>query len=147
MLAPSKNVRLGRRTLVWLIALTFAFAPAVSIALATPSGLYSRVLVHIHANDAPGHVHFDQDHDHGDDVVSHASDEERNAGHDNGDAADHSRLHVHYDVGTPSILLPALTAHKLGSPMTARIAPMPDRELRPVLLDRLLRPPIAPTQL
>ena len=139
---------LGRGALVWLIAVTFAFAPAVSMALAAPSGLYSRYLVHIHANDDAGHVHLDQGHDHGDEFVGHGSDEEREvAGHDDGDAADHSRLHVHYDVGTPSILLPVLLVPGRGTRVTARIAPMPDRELRPVLPDLVLRPPITPTQL
>lgn len=139
---------LGRGALVWLIAVTFAVAPAVSMALAAPSGLYSRYLVHIHANDDAGHVHLDQGHDHGDEFVGHGSDEEREvAGHDDGASPEHSRLHVHYDVGTPSILLPVLLVHGLGSPVTARIAPMADQELRSVLRDRLLRPPITPTQL
>jgi len=134
MLARLKRANRGRRVLIWAMALALAVAPAVSMAFAAPAGAYASVLVHIHEHDEDGHVHYgEHDNHHPDDGMS---DEQQ-------DGQGQSRVHVHYDVGCPSVLLPVLSTGTLEHRESGRIAPLPAEVMRAAPSGRLLRPPIS----
>src|SRR6516165_8095982 len=100
--------RVGRRytALTWAIVLAFAFSPAVCMANAVGAGVFTRFLIHAHDKDEEGHVHhahFDHGHDHHGFGVHH-----QDHGADEQGTPSQHRLHVHFDVCCPSVLIPEL---------------------------------------
>ena len=65
MLAQLKRASRRHVALVWAMALVFALAPGISVALAVPAGAFSRFLVHAHAHGDEDHMHHGHHHYHG----------------------------------------------------------------------------------
>ena len=66
MLARLKRASRRSIAFVWAMSAMFAMAPALSMALASPVGAFSRSFIHVHADDEPGHVHHGHHHHHHD---------------------------------------------------------------------------------
>ena len=145
MLVLLKRASRGCADLVWLIAFVFAIGPGISKALAAPIGAFTGFVVHAHAHAAHGHVHHGHHHhghDHGGQVGG-VHDHYGNAGED-GQVPDQGqhRVHVHYDVCCPSVLIPVLNSgtieHRVPEAFTTPAAQL----TQGVAPDSLLRPPI-----
>lgn len=140
MLAQLK--RASRRTvaLIWAMALAFALAPAVAMANATGAGEFSRFLVHAHADGDAEHVHHGHHH--------HAHDEDADHYHHDpvADGVDgdpgQPRLHVHFDVCCPSVLVPAQVTASLHDRIVDRVTVPRVEPLQGAPPGLILRPPI-----
>ena len=140
MLARLKRVSGRGGALIWAMAVVFALAPAISMACATPAGAFSRVLLHLHDYDEPGHVHHGHHHDHDQDGGHHHHDDGTDDGqHDN---QGQHRLHIHHDACSPSVLTPELTADAVGHRVAGPVTPAPVQPMQGAPPDLLLRPPI-----
>lgn len=121
--------------LVWAMAVVFALAPVIGVACGAPAGVFSRFVLHAHADGDHGHVH-------------HGDDDHHHHGHHHDDATDggtgdpgHGPVHVHYDACCPSLLMSVPTAgvlYRVGHRVT--IPPAEAKQGAPP--GRLLRPPI-----
>lgn len=134
--------RVGRRyaALTWAIVLAFAFSPAVCMANAVGAGVFTRFLIHAHDKDEEGHVHhahFDHGHDHHGFGVHH-----QDHGADEQGTPSQHRLHVHFDVCCPSVLIPELPSAPLHLGLSSRVSILPVHPTQEAPPDRLLRPPI-----
>jgi hypothetical protein len=142
MLAQLKRANRRSIAFVWAMAVIFAIAPALSMALASPVGAFSRSFIHVHADDEPGHVHHGhhhhQHHDHDD------SDHHHHGGTNDGPNPDQGqqRLHVHYDACCPSIVIPSQSGSALPHPLSGRIAILRVEPMQGAPPGQLLRPPI-----
>jgi hypothetical protein len=142
MLAQLKRASRHGIALIWAMALVFAVAPTLAMAYVTPAGAFSRFLMHAHEHGDEDHVHHG-DHHHG---HFHTGDEDHHHhdGVDDGQPDDpgQPRLHVHFDVCCPSVLVPILAVAPLQERGAGRVtAPRVD-PLQGAPPDLLLRPPI-----
>jgi hypothetical protein len=125
------------------MVLAFAFAPAVCMASAISSGVFTRFLVHAHDHDEPGHAHHGHPdhygHNHGGSSYHHHDDD---GGDEPGNPGQH-RLHVHFDICCPSVLIPVVSAPGVELRLLDRLGVVPVRPIEGAPRDRLLRPPIS----
>jgi hypothetical protein len=144
MLAQLK--RTGRRAVavIWAMALVFAVAPALAMANAVPAGAFSRFLVHAHAHGDEDHVHHGHHHHH----HGHAHDEDADHHHHDavGDGPDDDsgqpRLHVHFDVCCPSVLVSVQASVPCSDRVAGRVTVPRVEPLQGAPPGLLLRPPI-----
>jgi hypothetical protein len=146
MLVPLKRASRNCANLVWLMAFVFAIAPGIGKALATPIGVFTGFVVHAHANADHGHVHYGHHH-HGQAHVGQAGGEHRHGGNgaENGQAPDHDqhRMHVHYDVCCPSVVIPVLNSGTIEHRVAEAFCTLAVQAMQGARPDDLLRPPIA----
>ena len=132
--------RVGRRyaVLTWAIVLAFALSPAVCMASAVGAGVFTRFLIHAHEHDEDGHVH----HAHLDHGRDHHGFGFLHQDHGADKHGGQHRLHVHFDVCCPSVLIPELPSAPLHLRRSGRVAILPVHPTQEAPPDRLLRPPI-----
>ena len=137
MLVPLKRASRSCTNLVWLIAFVFAIAPGICKAMGTPIGAFTGLVVHAHAHAEHGHVHYGHHH-HG-----HDHQHDGNAAAD-GQAPDHGqhRVHVHYDVCCPSVVVPVLNSGTIENRLAQILTMLVAQPTQGVPPDNLLRPPI-----
>lgn len=133
MLAQLNKVRRRFITLVWVMMLAFAIAPAASAVSAQPVGAFSHVVVHAHDHDQAAHIHHLGDHDH-DDV----------AAVDDNPTGNPSQLpvHVHSQACCPSVIVPVFNAATPQDRVAGIMAIAPIESMKGAPPGRLLRPPI-----
>ena len=128
MLAQLKRASRRYVALVWAMAVVFALAPGISVALAVPAGAFSRLLVHAHAHGDDDHMHHGHHHYHGHHHHHGHHQHDHDGQHHHDDATDdgtgdhgQQRLHVHHDASCPSVLMPepiASLLHRIADPVT-----------------------------
>jgi hypothetical protein len=121
---------------MWVLAVLFAFAPSMSLALSVPMTAFSKTLVHAHADDDSAHAahsHSGDEHGHVDfsGEQNHDRDEDGN-----------SPWHVHQDASVPSIMLPSAASAEPSRATGHSLWLSVQRTLTGSCPPNLLRPPI-----
>lgn len=127
----------NRRTSIYacVVAMLFALAPCLSLALSVPIASFSKSVVHAHANEQ---LHSDHSH-----VGHELVGTEWHSSHPDDDGHDGNLFsHVHQDASVPSIVLPGFVSAEswpgIGQSLSVPIAQILIGSCPP----SLLRPPI-----